>query len=84
MNKEVIDALHMLLHCSLKDTEYKTQKKQFRIVKSYINKLERRICNTSKRIEALIVFWKKYSPPDNTMEISQLEDLLKILEGNEF
>lgn len=40
MNKEVSDALHMLLHCSLKDTEYDTQINQFNIVYKYINKLE--------------------------------------------
>lgn len=40
MNKEVIDALHMLLHCSLKDTEYETQKEQFEIIKNYINNLQ--------------------------------------------
>lgn len=39
-NKEVSDALHMLLHCSLKDTEYETQKEQFQIVNAYIKQLE--------------------------------------------
>ena len=39
-NKEVNDALHMLLHCSLKDTEYETQKQQFQIVNAYIKQLE--------------------------------------------
>ena len=29
INKEVSDALHMLLHCALKDTEFETQKEQF-------------------------------------------------------
>lgn len=28
-NKEITDALCLLLHCSLKDTEYDTQKAQF-------------------------------------------------------
>ena len=35
MNKEIIDALHMLLHCSLKDTELKLKKnnlKQYMII----------------------------------------------------
>lgn len=40
-DKEVSDALHMLLHCSLKDTEYETQKQQFKIVNAYIKKLEK-------------------------------------------
>lgn len=39
-NKEVLDALHMLLHCSLKDTEYVTQVGQFNIVSKYIKQLE--------------------------------------------
>ena len=40
INKEVSDALHMLFHCSLKDTEYTTQREQFREVYLYIEKLE--------------------------------------------
>lgn len=40
-SKEVSDALHMLLHCSLKDTEYETQKQQFEIVNAYIKQLEK-------------------------------------------
>ena len=39
-SKEVSDALHMLLHCSLKDTEFETQKEQFEIVNAYIKQLE--------------------------------------------
>lgn len=39
-NKEVNDALHMLLHCALKNTEYETQKQQFQIVNAYIKQLE--------------------------------------------
>ena len=40
MNKEIDDALHMLLHCSLKDTEYETQVEQYKIVRNYITNLE--------------------------------------------
>lgn len=40
INKEISDALHMLFHCSLKDTEYTTQREQFREVYNYIEKLE--------------------------------------------
>lgn len=39
-SKEVNDALHMLLHCSLKDTEYETQKEQFELIDYYIKQLE--------------------------------------------
>ena len=42
-NKEVDDALHMLLHCSLKDYEYKTQKEQFDIIHDYIKELENKV-----------------------------------------
>lgn len=40
INKEISDALHMLFHCSLKDTKYTTQREQFREVYNYIEKLE--------------------------------------------
>ena len=40
MNKEIDDALHMLLHCSLKDTEYETQVEQYKIVRKYITNLQ--------------------------------------------
>ena len=40
-NKEVDDALHMLLHCSLKDYKYKTQTEQFDIIHDYIKELEK-------------------------------------------
>ena len=42
-NKEASDALHLLLHCSLKDKEYDTQKAQFVTVLSYIERLEKQI-----------------------------------------
>lgn len=40
MSKEIEDALHMLLHCSLKDTEYETQFEQYKIVRDYITNLQ--------------------------------------------
>ena len=48
-NKEVNDALHMLLHCALKNTEYETQKQQFQIVNAYIKQLE----EENKQLEAI-------------------------------
>lgn len=42
-NKEVSDALHMLLHCSLKDKECETQVGQFHIVYNYIQELENKL-----------------------------------------
>lgn len=53
MNKEVIDALSMLLHCALKDTEYETQKEQYDIVSDYIKKLQKKL---DKAIELLIEY----------------------------
>ena len=44
-NKEANDALHMLLHCALKDTEFETQKQQFEIVNAYIKQLEKENVN---------------------------------------
>ena len=41
MNKEIDDAWHMLLHCSLKDTEYETQREQFEFIYKYIENLEK-------------------------------------------
>ncbi len=40
-NKEVTDALCLLLHCSLKDKKYETQKEQFDLIYNYIEKIER-------------------------------------------
>ena len=40
INKEISDALHMLLHCALKDKEFETQKEQFHIIYDYIKELE--------------------------------------------
>ena len=40
-NKEVTDALCLLLHCSLKDEKYETQKQQFDLIYNYIEKIER-------------------------------------------
>jgi hypothetical protein len=51
MNKEVIDALSMLLHCALKDTTYETQKEQFNFVITYIEDLKKKL---DKAIELLI------------------------------
>ena len=40
-SKEASDALYMLWHCALKNTEFETQKQQFEIVNAYIKKLEK-------------------------------------------
>ena len=42
-NKEVSDALYMLLHCAIEDDRYTTQKEQFDVISSYIKELEDRL-----------------------------------------
>ena len=51
IEKEVSDALHVLLHCALKDKEYETQKEQFIFVYDYIFKLENNWNELKKFIE---------------------------------
>ena len=53
MNKEISDALHMLLHCALKDKEYETQKEQFDIVYKHIEELHNKIDKLLKENESL-------------------------------
>lgn len=57
MNKEIEDALHMLLHCSLKDTEYETQVEQYKIVRKYITNLQQKneqLKDTIYKVQVLI------------------------------
>ena len=51
MNKEVEDALHLLLHCSLKDTEYETQFEQYKIVRNYITNLQQENKQLKEQLE---------------------------------
>ena len=51
MNKEIEDALHTLLHCSLKDTEYETQIEQFEFIYKYIENLEQENQELKKQLE---------------------------------
>ena len=50
MNKEIEDALHTLLHCSLKDTEYETQVEQYKLVRDYITNLKKE----NKQLNSLV------------------------------
>lgn len=54
IEKEVSDALHVLLHCALKDKEYETQKEQFSFVYDYIFKLENNWNELKKFVEERI------------------------------
>lgn len=51
MNKEVSDALYMLLHCALKDKEFETQKEQFDVVYRYIEELNNKIDKLTNNLE---------------------------------
>ena len=39
MNKEISDSLHFLLHCSLNDARFETQREQFEFIYKYIENL---------------------------------------------
>lgn len=65
-SKEISDALHMLLHCSYKDTEYETQKEQFEIVNVYIKQLEEEN-RTLKRV-------------NNMTEDISIEDITQVMD----
>ena len=54
----------------LKEMKYKT-----------LIELQERIDNAVERLEALIAFWKKYNPIDNTMQIEQFKGVISILKG---
>lgn len=41
--------------------------------------LKDRINNTVERLEALITFWKKYNPIDNTMQVDQFNGVISLL-----
>lgn len=73
INKEVSDALHMLLHCALKDTEFETQKEQFHIVYDYIEKLEAETNN--------IITRKKYRQTKKTLkgQIRKLNAVIDVM-----
>lgn len=41
--------------------------------------LKYRITNAIERLEALITFWKKYNPIDNTMQVEQFNGVISLL-----
>jgi len=41
--------------------------------------LKDRITNAIERLEALIIFWKKYNPIDNTMQVEQFNGVISLL-----
>lgn len=76
MNKETEDALYMLLHCSLKDTEYETQFEQYKIVRNYITNLQQENKQLKERIEYLERSNNRREDTilEQRQEISDLED----------
>lgn len=48
-----------------------------------IKELQGRIENATERLNALIEFWKKYNPIDNTMQVEQFKGVINILGGKE-
>lgn len=78
-NKEVNDALHMLLHCALKTTEYETQKQQFQIVNAYIKQLEEENKNMAEEYLVNNPGMAKYLN-DNYIFKSKVKDKIEELE----
>lgn len=81
MNKEIEDALHTLLHCSLKDTEYETQLEQYKIVRNYITNLQQENKKQKEVIDKAIEYIKNASYFDGSGMCAN--DLLAILGGKE-
>lgn len=79
IEKEVSDALHVLLHCALKDKEYETQKEQFSFVYDYIFKLENNwneLKNKYKKLRDFIIDYGNWNGDE------LIENKVRELEGN--
>ncbi len=86
MNKETEDALHMLLHCSLKDTEYETQFKQYKIVRKYITNLQKENKRLKEEIKNILKELEDYiqGDIDGFMTINEFggcNDILEVLQN---
>lgn len=66
---------HLLLENKIQQDTIKTQK-------CVINNLSDRITDAKDRLNSLIIFWKKYNPVDNTMQVEQFNGVIKILDGD--
>ena len=62
--------------------EYQTRYKASNEIIKDIKELQGRIDNATDRLNALIEFWKKYNPIDNTMQVEQFKSVINILGGN--
>lgn len=63
--------------------EYQTRYKASNEIIKDIKELQGRIENATERLNALIEFWKKYNPIDNTMQVEQFKGVINILGGKE-
>ena len=81
MSKEVEDALHMLLHCSLKDTEYETQFKQYKIVRKYITNLQQKNKQLKEEKRKVKKYIKEHKDENDYVFLlpSELQVILSIL-----
>ncbi len=88
IKREISDALYVLLHCSLKDKEYKTQTEQFYCVYGYIRQLESEYDKLKEVIEEVrerVVELKKRFKQEEHQGTAydddlEYEDLLQILD----
>ena len=57
------------------------QKERNKRLRKENEQLKERIDNATERLNALIEFWKKYNPIDNTMQVEQFKGVIDILGG---
>lgn len=57
------------------------QKERNKRLRKENEQLKERIDNATERLNALIEFWKKYNPIDNTMQVEQFKGVINILGG---
>lgn len=84
LNKEWLDLL--LEHKNNANITFNLSNNDTRILLTYIEFLQQenqqlkdRITNAIERLEALITFWKKYNPIDNTMQVEQFNGVISLL-----
>ena len=82
-NKEKTDICNKLVNYREKNKRLKKEITNLISInkssKSEIQQLKDRITNAIERLEALIIFWKKYNPIDNTMQVEQFKGVISLL-----
>lgn len=61
----------------------KRREEQITKLQQELTKYKERNKNAIEKLEALIVFWKKYNPIDNYMQVEQFKGVISILEDKE-